>query len=937
MMNNFLKPGLQDLCVSRTSFKWSIPVDFDPKHVVYVWIDALTNYITGLGYDADGNHGELYKKYWPADLHLIGKDIVRFHTIYWPIMLMALDIPLPKQVFGHPWLLQGESKMSKSKGNVIYADDLVDIFGVDAVRYFVLHEIPYDNDGSITWDLLVERINSDLANVLGNLVNRTIAMSNKYFGGIVENKNVCEDVDQELKDLALAMPAKSIAKMDEFKASNALDEIFNLLRRTNKYIDETMPWALAKDETKKDRLATVLYNLIESIRFSAVMLYPYMPSTATKILDQINTDQRDFESLKEFGNYASGTKVVEKPEMLFARLDPKEVSKKVEVIEAKQKASIKAVKEKKEKEESLTKQLYHFAGSYKYLSILSTILAAISAFVALVPFYYIWKVMQEVLRVRFDFSKAAGISTYGWRAVGFAILGMIIYMAGLMCSHIAAFHVQAQMRTAMMNHIMTLPLGYIESEGTGKIRKIVTDSSAATETYLAHTLPDKAVSKATPIGLIILMAVFDWRLGIMCLIPAAIGFVFMSSMSGKDLAESMKQYQNSLEVMSAEAVEYIRGVPVVKTFGQTVFSFKRFKEAIDEYEKWTLGFTKKMRKPMVGFTTAVNSIFVFIIIAAYVFGGHEITAAFGLNLLFYIIITPILTTTLMKLAYAGEAQMQVVDGLKRMGDVMNRQSLKETTNGQIPKDSSVSLRDVTFAYEGAKKNAVDHISIEIKAGEHVAFVGPSGGGKTTLASMIARFWDVKEGSVKIGGVDVRDITSSELMNQISYVFQDSKLLKMSILENVRLGKPDATDEEVMQALKDAQCMDIIDKFKDGVHTMIGAKGIHVSGGEAQRLSIARAFLKNAPVLILDEATAFADPDNEQKVQKAFENLSKDKTVIMIAHRLSTVTNADRIYVLKDGAIAEEGSHGELLKSNGIYAHMWEEYNKSVNWKVGGVL
>ena len=349
MMNNFLKPGLQDLCVSRTSFKWSIPVDFDPKHVVYVWIDALTNYITGLGYDCDGNHGELYKKYWPADLHLIGKDIVRFHTIYWPIMLMALDIPLPKQVFGHPWLLQGEGKMSKSKGNVIYADDLVELFGVDAVRYFVLHEIPYDNDGSITWDLLVERINSDLANILGNLVNRTIAMSNKYFGGIVENKNVVEPVDQELKDIALAMPEKAIAKMDEFKASNALDEIFNLLRRTNKYIDETMPWALAKDESKKDRLATVLYNLIESIRFSAVMLYPYIPSTATKILDQINTDKRDFDSLKEFGQYQSGTKVVEKPEMLFARLDPKEVAKKVAIIEEKQKASVKVV-QKEEKE-----------------------------------------------------------------------------------------------------------------------------------------------------------------------------------------------------------------------------------------------------------------------------------------------------------------------------------------------------------------------------------------------------------------------------------------------------------------------------------------------------------------------------------------------------------------------------------------------------------
>ena len=332
MMNNFLKPGLQDLCVSRTSFKWSIPVDFDPKHVVYVWIDALTNYITGLGYDVDGNHGELYKKYWPADLHLIGKDIVRFHTIYWPIMLMALDIPLPKQVFGHPWLLQGESKMSKSKGNVIYADDLVKIFGVDAVRYYVLHEIPYDNDGSITWDLLVERINSDLANILGNLVNRTIAMTNKYFDGIVTNPGVSEPVDDELKEIALAMPKKVQAYMDEFKASKALDEIFVLLRRTNKYIDDTMPWALAKDESKKDRLATVLYNLIEAIRFAAIALEPYMPSTSTKILDQINTDQRNFLDLNTFGLYQEGTKVTEKPQQLFARLDPKEVERKVAAL-----------------------------------------------------------------------------------------------------------------------------------------------------------------------------------------------------------------------------------------------------------------------------------------------------------------------------------------------------------------------------------------------------------------------------------------------------------------------------------------------------------------------------------------------------------------------------------------------------------------------------
>ena len=335
MMNNFLKPGLQDLCVSRTSFTWSIPVDFDPKHVVYVWIDALTNYITGLGYDADGNHGELYERYWPADLHLIGKDIVRFHTIYWPIMLMALDIPLPKQVFGHPWLLQGESKMSKSKGNVIYADDLVKIFGVDAVRYYVLHEIPYYNDGSITWDLLVERINSDLANILGNLVNRTIAMTNKYFDGIVTNPKVNEPIDEELKNIALAMPQKVQTLMDEFKASKALDEIFVLLRRTNKYIDDTMPWALAKEEDKKDRLATVLYNLIEAIRFAAIALEPYMPSTSTKILDQINTDQREMKDLTTFGLYKVGTKVTDKPQQLFARLDPKEIEKKVEALQPK--------------------------------------------------------------------------------------------------------------------------------------------------------------------------------------------------------------------------------------------------------------------------------------------------------------------------------------------------------------------------------------------------------------------------------------------------------------------------------------------------------------------------------------------------------------------------------------------------------------------------
>ena len=338
MMNNFLLPGLQDLCVSRTSFKWGVPVDFDPKHVIYVWIDALSNYITGLGYDVDGNHSELYKKYWPADLHLIGKDILRFHTIYWPIMLMALDVPLPKQIFGHPWLLQGGEKMSKSKGNIIYADDLASLFGVDAVRYFVLHEMPFENDGTITWELMVERMNSDLANTLGNLVNRTISMSNKYFGGVVNNAGVTEEVDEDLKKVVLETQVKASKKMEDLRVADAITEIFTMFKRCNKYIDETMPWALAKDEAKKERLETVLYNLIESITIGASLLEPFMPETSKKILEQLNTQARAFDDMTEFGKYPSGNKVTEKPEILFARLDIKDVMPKVEEIQAKQKA-----------------------------------------------------------------------------------------------------------------------------------------------------------------------------------------------------------------------------------------------------------------------------------------------------------------------------------------------------------------------------------------------------------------------------------------------------------------------------------------------------------------------------------------------------------------------------------------------------------------------
>ena len=589
----------------------------------------------------------------------------------------------------------------------------------------------------------------------------------------------------------------------------------------------------------------------------------------------------------------------------------------------------------KEKKRNSFSVLMHYAGSNKYFLYAAVVLAVISAWIALIPFYDIWRIIREVLEVRPNFSEAVNISRYGWQAVGFALLGMVFYIAALMCSHKAAFRVQANMRIDMMKHIMKLPLGYIEAEGTGKIRKIVTDSSAATETFLAHNLPDKAVSVATPIGLLVMMMAFDWRLGLISLIPAVIAFVLMGTlMMGPKMAEDMKQYQNALETMSAEAVEYVRGIPVVKTFGQTVFTFKRFKAAIDKYEKWTLGYTKKMPLPMVAFTTAANGIFAALIIAAFKLTSHGVTNDFILNLFFYMLITSVLTVTLMKVAYAGESQMIVDDALNRMYEILGTEPLSESKKHEKPQDPSITLDNVIFAYENSDVNAIDGVNLSVKAGGHIALVGPSGGGKTTLASLIARFWDVKRGAVRIGGADVRNIPSDELMKYVSYVFQDSKLLKMSIMDNVRMGRPDAADEEVMQALRDAQCMDIIEKFPDGVNTMIGSKGIYVSGGECQRLSIARAFLKNAPVLILDEATAFADPDNERLVQQAFEKLSKDKTVIMIAHRLSTVTNADCIYVLSDGKIAESGRHSELVAKNGIYSRMWNEYNKSVNWQVG---
>lgn len=584
-----------------------------------------------------------------------------------------------------------------------------------------------------------------------------------------------------------------------------------------------------------------------------------------------------------------------------------------------------------------TKRLFEYAENYKYLTIASWVLATVSAFIALVPFYYIWRLIKEVIRVSPDFDRAQNLSAYGWCAVGSAVFAMLIYMGGLICSHLAAFHVQATMRSRLMRHIMSLPLGFMDKDGSGKVRKIINESSAATETYLAHQLPDKCVATATPIGLVVLLLVFDWRLGLLSLIPVVLGFAIMSTMMGANMKKKMEEYQNALEEMSSEAVEYVRGIPVVKTFGQSVFSFKRFRDSIKKYEKWTIAYTKDLRVPMMGLTTAINSVFAILIAETFWLGGVKsgsVDGTFLLNLMFYIIITPIITVTMTKMMYAGENVMIVEDALNRIDGLLEKKPLPQSVNPEKPQDASISFKNVSYRYDGASDDAIHNISLDIKSGEHIAFVGPSGGGKSTLAKLIARFADVNSGFIEIGGVNVKNIKASDLMNTVSFVFQDSKLLKMSIFDNVRMGNKNAMREEVIEALHNAQCDDIIEKLPGGIDTVIGSKGTYLSGGETQRIAIARAMLKNAPILILDEATAFADPDNEAKVQAAFSKLSEGKTVIMIAHRLSSVTEVDRIYVLKNGQICQSGTHENLLSQDGLYAHMWKEFNKSVSWKVG---
>ena len=586
----------------------------------------------------------------------------------------------------------------------------------------------------------------------------------------------------------------------------------------------------------------------------------------------------------------------------------------------------------KEKKPSNLSRLMGYAGNYQYFQYAAWVLTAIGALIALVPFWYIWRIIRDVLEVAPNYAEATNLTHYGWMAVLYAVAAMIVYIAGVMCGHISAFRIAANLRIAMMEHIAKLPLGYVEHFGSGKLRKIVNDSSLATENYLAHRLPDKANAIATPLGLLALLFVFDWRLGLLSLVPVLLGFLIMMAMTGKRMAEKMKQYQDALDCMSNEAVEYVRGVPVVKTFGQTVFSFNRFKDSIENYRIWVIAYTKELRMPMVFYTTAINGVFAFLIAGTLLMTQSGVTSEFLLNLLFYIIITPVIGVTLTRLMFMSEDSMIVADALARMDGVFDGVPLAESNAPQTPKDASVQLSDVHFSYDG-KKEVIKGISLRVEAGQTVALVGPSGGGKSTLASLIARFFDVGSGSVKVGGVDIQNIAKEDLMNTVSFVFQNSRLIKASILDNVRMGKPNATKEEVMAALKTAQCMDILEKLPKGIDTVIGTKGVYLSGGEQQRIAIARAVLKNAPIIILDEATAFADPDNEAKVQSAFTELAKGKTVIMIAHRLSTVAGADRIYVIEDGRIAECGKWDELIIKNGLFAKMWKNYQTSAQWKV----
>ncbi len=585
-----------------------------------------------------------------------------------------------------------------------------------------------------------------------------------------------------------------------------------------------------------------------------------------------------------------------------------------------------------EKKKPLLPRLYAFAGKYKHLTTLGMILSGISAVMTILPIIFIWNGIKEIVVIYPDVMLTDDIVANAWLAVGSALGAMFVYLIALMCTHISAYRIAKNMRKTALSHIMTLPLGFFNNIGSGKLRRIINDSASATETYLAHQLPDLVGAYTTPIAVLVVLFVFDWRLGLISLIPLVLAAISMMSGMGSDQPERIKQYQSALENMNNEATEYVRGIPIVKTFNQSVFSFERFHGVISSYKGYVSQYAYNMRMPMTMFQVFLASTPIFLVLSSiFIITEQNNMQDFFLSFFFYLIFTPIASLMLMKIMWVMQHTMLASDAADRIENLLNEKPLKKPTTPKTPKTSDIEMKNISFTYPGASKKAVDNVNISIKQGQTVAFVGPSGGGKTTLATLIPRFWDVEYGAIQIGGVDIRDIDNTELMKHISFVFQNTNLYKASILDNLREGKPNASIDEVNKALKSARCEDIIAKLPKGLDTIYGTKGIYLSGGEAQRIALARAILRDAPIILLDEATAFADPENEHQIQLAFNELTKGKTVLMIAHRLSTIKNADVIYVIAEGRVLEQGTHDELIEKKGLYSEMWSEYNNAVIW------
>ena len=580
-------------------------------------------------------------------------------------------------------------------------------------------------------------------------------------------------------------------------------------------------------------------------------------------------------------------------------------------------------------------RLLNYSGNYKYLSILGMILSALSAICLLIPFIYIWYVVNALLTVAPNFSQAQNLETYAFNAFAFAVLGIALNFFGLMGTHLSAFKNEKNMKDAAVSHLLKLPLGYFSNHTSGGLRKVIDFSTTKTETFLAHQLFDLVGAIVTPIAFLVLLFSFDWILGLVCLIPIVLCFIFMYPMFSSESQNLMVQYQTYLEKMNSEAVEYVRGIPVTKAFQQSVYSFKNFIDAIRNYAKFSANYSLSTQLPMTAFTVSINGFFALLIPAGILLAGSVVDRKFLADFMFYVIFTPICAVMMNKIMTVSQDWMLASHAMEGIEEILNEKPLVEPANPQKPKNHSIEFEGVYFDY--VKTDSDDHIlndvNLKIDENETVALVGPSGGGKTTIASLIPRFWDVDEGSIKVGGIDVRDISTGDLMENISFVFQNTTLFKDSIYNNVAIGRKGASRDDVRKALSLAQCDDIIEELPDGIDTVIGSEGTYLSGGQQQRIALARAILKDAPIIILDEATALADPENEYMIQKAISQITRDKTVIMIAHRLSTVRNVDKIYVVENGRIVEMGNHDALVENQGLYSRMWDEFNQSIQWKV----